>query len=123
VRHLAAAAAAIVIVGGLLVLRDATMSTHQAVSATSRIELVLRVEARGQEPGQTLGESVEALVLACRLEVKSDLVGPIEALGDHHFRATLRPSMDRTDRRQFRGCLEDWTTDQVRADVVHLVEA
>jgi hypothetical protein len=29
--------------------------------------------------------------------------------------------MDETNRRQFRGCLEDWVVDQVRLDVVSLV--
>jgi hypothetical protein len=122
VRYLASAVAVIGGLVGLLALRDATLSTHQPVSPSSRIELVLKVDLRRQEPGQTLAESAEALVLACRLEVKSDLASDIEDLGEHHFRATLQPSMDRTDQRQFRGCLEDWTTDQVRADVVRLVE-
>lgn len=121
-RYLATAVAVIAALVGLLALRDATLSTHQAVEPSSRIELVLEVELSHQEPGQTLAESAEALVLACRLEVKSDLVSDIEDLGRHRFRATLQPSMDRTDQRQFRGCLEDWTTDQVRADVIRLIE-
>lgn len=121
-RHLATAAAVIVGLVGLIALRSATLSTHEPVKPDSRIELVLSVELRHEEPGQTLAASAEALVRACRLEVKSDIVGMVEDLGGQRFGATLQPSMDRTDRRQFRGCLEDWTTDQVRADVVRLVE-
>ena len=65
---------------------------------------------------------VEAQLLACRLEVSSDLVGPIEPQGDGRFRAVLTPSMDETNRRQFRGCLEDWLIDQFQLDVIRLAE-
>ena len=52
----------------------------------------------------------------------SDLVGDIEPLRDGHFRAVLEPSMDETNRRQFRGCLEDWRIDQFQLDVIRLAE-
>jgi hypothetical protein len=32
----------------------------------------------------------------------------------------LQPALDETNRKQLRGCLEDWTIDSVRADVVSL---
>lgn len=121
-RYVAAVAALLVGTTGILALRDATLSTHQAVRADSRIELVIRVRPHGAERGQTLTETTEALVLVCRLEVSSDPVGPIEDLGEGRFRAVLQPSMDTSDRRQFRGCLEDWNVDHVRIDVEHLAE-
>jgi hypothetical protein len=66
---------------------------------------------------------VEAQLAACRLEVSSDIVGEIEPLGDgRHFHAVLAPSMDETDRRQFRGCLEDWRIDSFQLDVTRLAE-
>ncbi|HEY8058449.1 MAG TPA: hypothetical protein VID94_06845, partial [Acidimicrobiales bacterium] len=34
------------------------------------------------------------------------------------YRAVLQPAMDQTNRRQFRGCLEDWTLDQLLVDEV-----
>jgi len=34
----------------------------------------------------------------------------------------LQPSMDDTNRRQFRGCLEDWKIDQFQLDVIRLAE-
>ena len=37
---------------------------------------------------------------------------------DALYRAVLQPAMDQTNRRQFRGCLEDWTLDQLLVDVV-----
>jgi hypothetical protein len=104
----------------VILLRDATLSTHQPVDPDSRIELVLHVSTKGGEAGQTVAEMAEAQVLTCRLEVNSDPVSPIEDLGDGRFRVVLAPSMDTTDQRQFRGCLEDWTIDHVRSDVERL---
>ena len=42
--------------------------------------------SKNAEGGQTLGEMVQAQVLACRLEVNSDVVGRIESEGDGRFR-------------------------------------
>ena len=55
----------------------------------SQIELVVSAQTEGGEHDQTLAEMVEAQLLTCRLEVKSDLAGPIEPLGDGRFRAVL----------------------------------
>jgi hypothetical protein len=103
---------------GVLSLREATLSTHGRVDPDSRIELVLHAETHRPEPRQTLPEMVEALLLSCRLEVSSDLVGPIVAEGDGRFRAVLKPELDATNRKQLTGCLEDWTIDSFRAEVV-----
>jgi hypothetical protein len=108
---------------GVVALRSATLSTHEHVSPDSRIEVVVSARVKGGEPGQTLDEMVEAQLVACRLEVSSDIVGDVEALPEHgHYKAILQPSMDETDRRQFRGCLEDWRIDQFRLDVIRLAE-
>jgi hypothetical protein len=104
----------------VLALREATLSTHHRVSLDSQTELIVTARARGAETTQSLQEIVEAQVQACRLEVNSDVVGEIAATDDGQFRAVLRPSMDETNRRQFRGCLEDWLLDHVRLDVVTL---
>jgi len=106
----------------VLALREATLSTHDGVEPGSRIEVVVAASSEGGAHNQTLDEMVEALILTCRLEVISDLAGPIEPVGDDRFRAVLTPSLDETNRRQFRGCIEDWTIDQLRADVVSLTE-
>ena len=104
----------------VLSLREATLSTHHRVADGSQTELIVSARARGAETTQSLEEIVEAQVQACRLEVNSDVVGEIAATDEGHFRAVLRPSMDETNRRQFRGCLEDWLIDHVRLDVVTL---
>ena len=109
-------------VAAVLALREATLSTHQPVAPGSRIELVVAAKAKGGEPTQSLAEMTEAQLLSCRLEVNSDLVGPLEGVGPGRFRAVLSPSLDDTDRRQFRGCLENWIIDHVQLDVVHLAD-
>jgi hypothetical protein len=108
-------------IGGVFALREATLSTH-GERVGEEIELVVSARSRGAEWSQSLAEMVEAQVQACRLEVNSDLDGPIEDLGDGRFRATLTPALDQTDRKQFRGCLEDWVVDHLWLDVVHLDE-
>ena len=105
----------------MLALREATLSTHEAVAGRG-MELVVSAKTKGGEQGQTLAEMVEAQLLTCRLEVTSDLDGPIEPLGDGRFRAVLVPAMDQTNRRQFRGCVEDFVTDHLQIDVIELDE-
>ncbi len=107
----------------VVTLRSATLSTHQPVSPDSQIEVVVSAHVRGGEGGQTLDEMVEAQLVSCRLEVNSDIIGEVEPLPTKgYFRAVLRPSMDETNRRQFRGCLEDWKIDQFQLDVIRLAE-
>ena len=103
---------------GTIALRDATLSTHDAIEPGSRVDLVVSARSKGAERGQTLPEMVEALLNSCRLEVHSDLVSPIQEDGDGRFRVTLEPRPDETDRRQLRGCLEDWTIDHLWVDLV-----
>lgn len=119
-KYIGAFVALVAAVVAVALLRDATLSTHQPVDPDSRIELVLHVSTHGGEAGQTVAEFAEAQLLTCRLEVNSDPVTPLEDLGDGRFRVLLVPSMDSTDQRQFRGCLEDWTIDHVRSDVERL---
>jgi hypothetical protein len=107
---------------GILYLRGATLSTHEAVAA-AQTELLLSADTHAGESNQTLPEMVEAQLLACRLEVTSDVEGPIEELEDGHFRAVLVPALDETNRRQFRGCMEDWLIDGVRINVVEMTNA
>jgi hypothetical protein len=104
---------------GVFALREATLSTHdEAVAAEA--ELIVSAKTHGGEQGQTLDEMVEAQLLSCRLEISSDFAGPIEPLGDGRFRAVLIPALDQTNRRQFRGCVEDFVTDHLQIDVVAL---
>lgn len=103
----------------VLALREATLSTHETVAGRAT-ELVVSAKTKSGERSQTLPEMVEAQLLTCRLEVNSDLDGPIERLGGGRFRAELDRALDETNRRQFRGCLEDWIVDHVQLGVVEL---
>ena len=114
----------------VLALREATLSTHERVDPDSQTEVVVEAETDHAERGQTVAEMTQAIMLTCRLEVSSDLVGDIELVeteGDPAvdedqegvFKAVLQPALDDTNERQFRGCLEDWTIDQLLVDVVH----
>jgi len=111
-----------VLAAGVLVMRDATLSTHQPVAADSELAVVIHARKHRGESTQSVAEMAEAVTLLCRLEVNSDPTGAIEDIGDGDFRFVLRPSLDRTDRRQFRGCLEDWRADGVLLDVVSMVD-
>jgi hypothetical protein len=104
---------------GVLALREATLSTHQAVTGRG-VEVIVFAETKGGEGHQTLDEMVEAQLQTCRLEVTSDLEGPVEPLGHGRYRAVLAPALDQTNKRQFRGCVEDWVIDHVRMDVLEL---
>lgn len=107
-------------VAAVLALRAATLSTYRPVPRDSRTSVVVRAWTHGGEHHQTLAEMVEAVLLSCRLEVTSDFDGTIRDLGDGRFAAVLVPALNTTNRRQFRGCVEDWILDQVRVDVVRL---
>ncbi|QYG92275.1 hypothetical protein HC251_07360 [Iamia sp. SCSIO 61187] len=103
---------------GVLALREATLSTHAPDDPDSRVAVVVRADTERSEPGQSRAEMVEALFLTCRLEVTADVVGPIVDEGDGRYRAVLSPALDATDERQLRGCVEDWTIDHLRVDVL-----
>jgi hypothetical protein len=108
-------------VAGVVALREATLSTHEEVTGRA-MELVVSARTHGGERDQTLAEMVEAQLLTCRLEVNSDFEGPIQPLGDGRFRAVLVPALDQTNRRQFRGCVEDFVTDHLQINVIELTQ-
>jgi hypothetical protein len=103
----------------VLALREATLSTHQEVTGRG-MELIVSARTKGGERSQRLPEMVEAQLLTCRLEVTSDIDGPIERLDSQRFRAVLDTTLDDTNKRQFRGCVEDFMVDHLQMDVVEL---
>jgi hypothetical protein len=104
---------------GVWAMREATLSTHGPVDPSSQVELVVQARTRGSgERGLTLELMVDALLHTCRLEISSDISDPIRNEGNGRFRTVLKPSLDQTDRRQLRGCIEDWTIDHLLAEVV-----
>lgn len=111
---------------GVLSVRQATISRHDRLAPDSRLEVVIEAERRGGERGQTLDEYTWAKVLSCRTEVAvADPVEGLEALpgaGSRRFRFVLQPALDHSDRKQFRGCLEDWTVDHLEIGVRSMTE-
>jgi hypothetical protein len=109
----------------VIALREASMSTHHPVAEGSQAVIELRASTKGGERGQTLDEMVEAVLLTCRLEVgNADLVKAVRGGDDDDdgsFVAVYEPGLDETNQRQLRGCLEDWTVDHLRIDVLSIV--
>jgi hypothetical protein len=95
---------------------DNTLTRHQPVDPASSLLLTLRVE-RQSAAEHDEAELVEAVVEICHLEVGSRPVDDSLVLVDDErdlYTVTFRPSLDRADQRQLRGCLEDLRIDHFR---------
>jgi hypothetical protein len=105
-------------------LREATLSTHQPVSPGSKVEVTVKARSHNTEQNQTLEEAVEAQLLTCRLEVASDVVEeqaePQQEGNEGIFTVVLQPQLDETNRRQFKGCVEDFVIDGLQMDVLEM---
>jgi hypothetical protein len=109
---------------GVSALREATLSTHQPVSPGSQVEVTVHARSHNTEQNQTLGEAVEAQLLTCRLEVASDIIEeqsePQTTGNEGIFRVVMQPQLDETNRRQFKGCVEDFVIDGLQIDVLEM---
>ena len=81
---------------------------------------MIEAEIKGTEHNQTLDEIVEAIVVGLPPRGQLRSRGDPRPLGDGIYEARLVPALDESNRRQFRGCLEDWTLDHVLVDVLSL---
>ncbi|HEU5150847.1 MAG TPA: hypothetical protein VFU19_10140 [Iamia sp.] len=105
------------VVVGVHVLRQATMSTHYSTAPDSRLVVVIDAAANRSEPGVEIADMVDAQVDVCGLEVaRVPDITPVAGTDDH-FTVTVQPALDSTDRKQLRGCLEDWAVDHLRLEV------
>lgn len=121
-RGLVLLALALATIVSIHVLRQATMSTHYSTAPDSRLVVVVDAARNRSEPGVELDDMVDAQADVCGLEVsRVPEMTPIEGTDDH-FRLTLRPALDSTDRKQFRGCLEDWAVDHLRLEIRSMEE-
>ena len=114
----------VVVLGGVYLLQQATMSTHYATGADSRLVVVVQASNNRAEPRATLLELAEAQVSTCILQVAAERDGEVEQVpgSDDRFTVTLRPSLDSTDRKQYEGCVEDWSVDHLRLHVVSMTD-
>ncbi len=110
--------------GGVHLLREATESTHYRTDPRSRLRVVVEANSKRAEYNQTLAELTEGHIWFCRLEIASDPVGELQSVPGypHRFAIVLAPSLDSTNRKQYRGCLEDWTLDHHRLRVISMDE-
>ena len=117
-------ATVVIVLGGVYLLRDATMSTHYPTGPDSRLDVVVRASSNRSEPGVTLIQAAAAQVDACALEVSARREGDLRVLdGDAgRLAVTLQPALDSTDRKQYRGCLEDWSVDHLMVRVESMTD-
>ena len=105
---------------GAIVLADTMLSRHDDVPDGSELVVEMLISTRGAVEADTQ-EIAQALAVACQLEVRGNVVpGSIETIDDSRYRFVVRPSLDRTDRHQLRGCIQDLRIDGVLADVVSM---
>jgi hypothetical protein len=103
---------------GAIVLADTMLSRHDDVPDGSELVVEMLISTRGAVEADPQ-EIAEALAVTCQLEVRGNIIpDSIETIGDARFRFVVRPALDRTDRHQLRGCIQDLRIDGVLADVV-----
>jgi len=105
---------------GAIVLADTMLSRHDDVAEGSELVVELQINTHAAVEAGT-EEIAEALIVTCQLEVRGNVVpDSMETVGDDRYRFVIRPGLDRTDRHQLRGCLQDLRIDGVLADVVSM---
>ena len=106
-------ALAVLATGGVLLARDHTQSTHSAMDPASRLRVVVEPVHNRSEPSQDLATVARARIEFCDLEVSSAIQGRPTVASEDPVTVTLifSPALDQTDRKQFRGCVEDWQVD------------
>ena len=121
-RSVAGMVAAVVVVVGVVLLREQTMTRHQPGVPGTATEVIVSAATRNNEPASTVAELTQALVSTCRLEVDAEPVSDLERLsrGDHRYRLMLAPALDEFDERQLHGCLEDARINHLQLKVTQL---
>ncbi|WP_421118677.1 hypothetical protein ACE2AJ_15095 [Aquihabitans daechungensis] len=122
VRAVVITGAVLLLLGGVVALRRATQSTHYPQDPDSTVRVVVEAKGNRVEPSHDLDELTEAHLWFCRLEIGSDPVGEVERISTDppRYAIVLQPSLDSTDRKQYEGCLEDWTLDHHLLHVVSM---
>jgi zona occludens toxin (predicted ATPase) len=121
-RRLAVGVGIVVVIIGVVVLREQTMTRDEPGVAGTATEVVVRATTRNAEPTTTNAELTAALVSTCRVEVKAEPVSDLERVSaeDHRYRLVLAPALDEFDQRQLHGCLEDAAINHLQVKVVAL---
>lgn len=87
-RTVAATVGAVVVVVGVVLLREQTMTRDEPPVPGTATEVVVCAATRDREPAATVTELTRALVLTCRLEVDAEPVSDLERMtaGRHQYR-------------------------------------
>lgn len=120
-RNVVAAVVAALMVIGVLVLRERTMTRHEPRVPGTATEIVVEA-ATNARAASTTTEFTRALIGICRLEVDAELVSEPERVSDQHhrYRLVLAPALDEFDERQIHGCLEDARVNHLQLEVLTL---
>ncbi|HEV2810574.1 MAG TPA: hypothetical protein VGV93_09300 [Acidimicrobiales bacterium] len=121
-RSLGGMVAAVVVVVGVVLLREQTMTRHQPGVPGTATEVIVSAATRNAEPASTVTELTQALVSTCRLEVDAEPISELERLSskDRRYRLVLAPALDEFDERQLHGCLEDARINHLQLKVTRL---
>ena len=121
-RSLGGMVAAVVVVVGVVLLREQTMTRHQPGVPGTATEVIVSAATRNAEPASTVTELTRALVSTCRLEVDAEPISELERLSskDRRYRLVLAPALDEFDERQLHGCLEDARINHLQLKVTRL---
>ncbi|HEV2071765.1 MAG TPA: hypothetical protein VGR26_18425 [Acidimicrobiales bacterium] len=102
---------------GVVQMAEYTMTRHEPVPPDSRMAVVVEAHTKGHSPYSRL-QMTRSLFLACRLQVNTTVVEDnFRTVAPDTFRFVLEPTLDDSDQRQLRGCLEDARIDQLQLDV------
>ena len=117
-------AVVILLGGGIYLLREATMSTNYATGPDSRMIIQVRAASNRAEEGVVLEQLALAQMGVCALDVSRGHGTDVRRVAGtaDRFVITLQPALDSTDRKQYRGCLEDWTVNHVQLHVLSMRE-
>lgn len=111
---------ALLLVGAVDLLGDATQSRPDAPARDAATELTVAV--RHRDPGRSTLRTVEGLWVACRNTAsrRSTASAPVD-LGGGQARFVITPHLGEHAQRRFVGCIEDATIERVQADVISLL--
>lgn len=115
----------VVVLGvGIAAMREATESRHEPRHPDSRVRVLIQPRSNRPESSQGIRNVVTAQLSFCQLEVGSTIEGEMHQVSVDPVRYSfvMAPALDETDRKQFRGCVEDWIVDNHRIDVVEIEE-
>jgi hypothetical protein len=102
---------------GVIKMAELTMTRHEPVPPDSRMAVVVEAYTKGHTAHGRL-QMARSLFMACRLQTNSTTVeDDFRQLSPDTFRFVLRPTLDDSDQRQLRGCVEDARIDELQLDV------